>query len=115
MGAGFDNIANKIFVRQALSALAGAKPGDVSRRVGGAYHSNAKWRGSHPLNEVQGVEAIADKVWLPLLSSFPDLERRDTILIGGQTNSDEAGRVRWVAERRSCWASWFGRWRDRSE
>ena len=89
MGAGFDNIANKIFVRQALSALAGAKPGDVSRRVGGAYHSNAKWRGSHPLNEVQGVEAIADKVWLPLLSSFPDLERRDTILIGGQTHSDE--------------------------
>ena len=89
MSARFDNIANKLFARKALSALAEATPATLHQRLGEAYHSNAQWRGSHPMNEVEGVEAIAGRVWLPLLTSFPDLERRDTILIGGQSHGGE--------------------------
>ncbi len=36
-----------------------------------------------PMNEMSGVDAIAARVWLPLLHAFPDLERRDTLLMGG--------------------------------
>ncbi|MEM1317918.1 MAG: ester cyclase, partial [Pseudomonadota bacterium] len=48
------------------------------------YAEGARWRGSHPLNEMDGAEAMADTVWRPLRDSFPDLERRDLIVNGGR-------------------------------
>lgn len=83
MTTGGDHLANKRFVRSALGALAEASPGTLAARLRDAYHPDAEWRGSHPMNEVRGVDAMANVVWEPLLRSFPDLERRDTILIGG--------------------------------
>jgi predicted ester cyclase len=76
--------ADKRFVRDALTAVAEASPSDLPARLLRAYHPDAAWRGSHPMNEVRGVEAIAATVWHPLLRSFPDLERRDSILVGGR-------------------------------
>ncbi|MGL5116404.1 MAG: ester cyclase, partial [Beijerinckiaceae bacterium] len=72
------HITNKRFVREALAALAEATPGTLETRLAAAYHPGAEWRGSHPMNEMHGVEAITAKVWGPLIASFPDLERRDT-------------------------------------
>ncbi len=91
-------IASKIHVRRALSALAEATPATLQSRLAAAYHDDAHWRGSHPLNEMTGIDAIAAKVWLPLLTAFPDLERRDTILIGGtyQGSSGEHAESDWV-------------------
>jgi predicted ester cyclase len=88
------HLRNKAFVRQALCALAEATPATAVRRLAEAYHPQARWRGSHPLNEMQGIEAIAARVWQPLLESFPDLERRDVILIGGHSHgADLVGAV----------------------
>lgn len=85
---------NKAFVHQALSALAEATPATLDARLAAAYHADAEWRGSHPLNELHGTAAIAAKVWRPLLRSFPDLERRDLIVLGGHFNgSDIVGTV----------------------
>ena len=53
------------------------------------YHSDATWRGFHPINELQGLDAIAGNFWQPLRSSFPDLERRDSMIIGGQYQSQQ--------------------------
>ncbi len=86
MTTGGDHLANKRFVRAALGALAEATPATLERRLAEAYHPDAEWRGSHPMNEVKGVVAMADVVWRPLLHAFPDLERRDNILIGGHWN-----------------------------
>jgi len=52
-----------------------------------AYHEDALWWGSHPWNERQGHEAIAE-VWAELRRALPDLERRDLILIGGESLPD---------------------------
>lgn len=84
MTASWDMIAAKRFVREALGRVAESGPAGMAAALAGAYHPDAQWRGSHPLNEMAGVEAIAAKVWLPLKHSFPDLERRDTILIAGE-------------------------------
>lgn len=78
-----DTVSNKRAVRGFMAAIAEAKAENLDERLARAYHPDAGWRGSHPLNELQGVEAIAETVWRPLLSAFPDLERRDAILIGG--------------------------------
>ncbi len=88
------HLRNKAFVRETLMALAEAKPGQIARRLAAAYHPDAEWRGSHPLNEMRGVDAMEEKVWRPLIASFPDLERRDYILIGGHShNTDIVGAV----------------------
>jgi predicted ester cyclase len=78
------NLANKQAVRNQMDAMAQAKPATVERQLAQAYHPDATWRGSHPWNEVQGVPAIAQTFWRPLLQAFPDLERRDNLLLGGR-------------------------------
>ena len=78
------NLARKRRLYRALYELAASGPSDLRDGIGALYHSGATWRGSHPLNEVQGVDAIEQVVWQPLKRSFPDLERRDLILVGGR-------------------------------
>ena len=77
-------LANKRTVLSAMHTIAEANPESVAAELAKIYHPQAQWRGSHPWNELQGVEAIANTVWQPLLHSFPDLERRDDIVIGGE-------------------------------
>ncbi len=77
------HVANKRIVRDHLRAIADATSSGIEAALGRAYHPNAAWRGSHPLNEMSGVGAIAAVVWQPLMRSLPDLERRDAILVAG--------------------------------
>jgi predicted ester cyclase len=76
-------IAIKLRTLNALRKIAEATPQNIGQHLRTAYHPDAVWRGSHPLNELSGVDAIESTVWRPLLAAFPDLERRDTIFIGG--------------------------------
>jgi predicted ester cyclase len=75
--------ATKRLVLERLRAIAEATPATLSARLAAAYHPHAHWRGSHPLNEMTGLDAIAATVWRPLQHAMPDLERRDVIFIGG--------------------------------
>ncbi len=76
-----DSIAlnNKILIKSLLDGIANANPDNLRQNLQQAYHPQANWRGSHPLNELKGLAAIEAVVWLPLLRAFPDLERRDNI------------------------------------
>ncbi len=47
------------------------------------FATDCEWRGSYPLNEVVGQDAIYETAWQPLKKSFPDLERRDLIFMAG--------------------------------
>ncbi|WP_299842775.1 ester cyclase [uncultured Paracoccus sp.] len=78
-----DLIATKTRLLHDLSRLADSPSDRLSDRLSALYAPDAEWRGSHPLNEMRGTEAIAGAVWEPLLHAFPDLERRDLILVGG--------------------------------
>ncbi len=78
------NLENKQKTKFLLDQLAHAGPGRLDQCLAAAYHPDAHWRGSHPLNEVRGLDAIKSVVWRPLLTSCPDLERRDNILAGGR-------------------------------
>ncbi len=78
-----DHVKNKRRLYGELGRLAASAADAVGERIAALYHPQAEWRGSHPLNEVRGPEAIARTAWQPLLASFPDLERRDTIFVGG--------------------------------
>ncbi len=83
------SVHNKSQVRAWMRAIAESTPAAVGRALADAYHPQVVWRGSHPLNEMTGIEAVEQRVWKPLLRSLPDLERRDVILIGGTSEGRE--------------------------
>lgn len=76
-------VQDKSAVWSAMNTIAESTPQTVAERLAAIYHPQAHWRGSHPWNELQGIEQIAQVVWEPLLHAFPDLERRDDIVMGG--------------------------------
>lgn len=82
-----DKLANKRAVWSAMNTIAESDSGALRANLARIYHPDASWRGSHPWNEIKGVEAIEKLFWAPLLHSFPDLERRDNIVIGGAYES----------------------------
>ena len=77
-------LASKDWVRSTMGSLVRGGAVAAPELLAQAYHPDAEWRGSHPWNEVQGVAAIAQVFWQPLLHAFPDMERREQLLIGGQ-------------------------------
>ena len=73
-----DHDTNRAHVASLLHAVAAGESGAVAR----LYADDATWRGSHPLNEMQGHDAI-EGVWADLRQALPDIERRDLLTVGG--------------------------------
>lgn len=47
------------------------------------YTEDALLHAFHPVNDVEGPEAIVEALWRPLRDAFPDIERRDQIIAAG--------------------------------
>ena len=78
------NIANKRLIWEAMNEIANCKSEQLEGVLERYYAADANWRGSHPMNEMQGTNSVAKAVWQPLKNSLPNLERRDEILVGGR-------------------------------
>ncbi len=77
-------VENKRRLYQSLYSLAGCGEDGLKKRVEAVYAGDVTWRGSHPLNEMAGADAVLEQVWQPMLRAFPDIERRDLIFVGGR-------------------------------
>ena len=77
---------SKAEIHESLKALAAADGKALDEAVERIYHPDARWYGSHPINELQGTDAIKE-VWQRLRRSFPDMERRDSIFLVGTSGS----------------------------
>ena len=78
-----ENILNKKKIRNILKKISESNLDDLSHNIKNAYHENAEIYAFHPVNELKGVDEIINTLWKPLIYSFPDLERRDNLIIGG--------------------------------
>lgn len=78
------SVANKTLIYKAFYDLCKAPPTEMTQRLEELYAPDCHWRGSHPLNEMNGADAIHDTVWAPLRRAMPDMERRDLIVMGGE-------------------------------
>ncbi len=76
------HLANKRRAYHSLRELAAAPEQRLGSVLARTYHADARWFGSHPLNEMQGIAAI-EQVWRGMRRAFPDMERRDGMLLGG--------------------------------
>lgn len=71
-------------VHHRLTALAEAGDAGMASALGSLAAPDCEWRAAHPMNEMRGSAAAAARIWSPLFAAFPDLERRDTILVAGR-------------------------------
>ncbi|TNF17962.1 MAG: hypothetical protein EP318_20100 [Rhodobacteraceae bacterium] len=76
--------ALKTRVHTGLAALCEAGPEGLQARTEALYHPEVEVRASHPINEGKGLEFLQNALWGPLMTAFPDLERRDLIVMGGR-------------------------------
>ncbi len=76
--------ANKRAVAANLRRLITGPVDELSDAAGATYAEDARLFAFHPVNEVEGAAAIAAHLWKPLRDAFPDLERRDEILVAGE-------------------------------
>jgi predicted ester cyclase len=67
-----------------LNRLAEAPEGEAAGLLATIAAPSAQWRMVHPLNEISSTAAALEQVWLPLKRALPDLERRDSIFVGGE-------------------------------
>ena len=77
------NIANKKEIRILLKNIAESNLENINKNINDAYHDDAEIRAFHPLNDLKGVSEISEILWKPLIIAFPDLERRDNLILGG--------------------------------
>jgi hypothetical protein len=61
----------------------------VTLLIKSTCHPDINWNGPHPLNHVEGVDALLTEFWYPLLRSFPDLKRKPYIFMGGNSGEEE--------------------------
>lgn len=78
-----DHAANKRAVTLNLRRLFTVPVADLARVAAEAYTPGARLRAFHPVNDVDGADAIASELWMPLREAFPDLERREQIVVAG--------------------------------
>ena len=75
---------NKQLVWDFWRQLSGGNSERLETEIRSHVHADVSWNGPHPINHLQGGDALIKEFWQPLLSSFPDLQRRCDVLIGGR-------------------------------
>jgi predicted ester cyclase len=53
--------------------------------------ADTAWVVSHPVNELQGPDAVASQFFAPLLAALPDIERRTDLFFGGHWDGHVCG------------------------
>ena len=74
---------NKRAVVTNLREILHAPATELEATVANAYADDAKLFAFHPVNNLEGAAAIASDLWRPIRESFPDIERREQIVIAG--------------------------------
>ena len=80
-----DTIATmKRHIHNGLRDLCDAGPKGGAGLADALYHPDVHLRASHPMNESRGRDSLMATLWAPLFAAFPDVERRDLLVVGGR-------------------------------
>ena len=70
--------------RRVSGILNGITAANCEQQIRSLMARDVVWNGPHPINTQSGCDALMSNHYAPLFKSFPDLERRDDILLGGE-------------------------------
>ena len=79
-----ENIANKRRVMSIMAALAEEPIKRLPEVARDGFADDVAINVTHPINELRGVKAGLEQVWLPLRRALPDMERREIFVAGGR-------------------------------
>lgn len=74
---------NKAFIGELRAALYNIDAAELQRQLREFFAADCQAHLAHPLEVMDGVDALYERAYLPLLRAVPDLERRDFILMAG--------------------------------
>jgi predicted ester cyclase len=78
--------------KEAVWALCKRLPGrDFAAACKEMLSTDCLWVASHPVNEVTGPQAVAERFYAPLLAALPDVERRTDLFFGGHWDGHICG------------------------
>ena len=86
------NIANKRRVMAIMRALAEEPSKRLPEIAQDGLAADIALHVTHPVNELRGIDAGLEQLWLPLRRALPDMERREVFLAGGRYRDAD-----WVA------------------
>ena len=78
-----ENFKNKQKVKKYLTDIVYSGKSKLDDNLNKYFIKDVKVNCFHPVNEFSGVEKFKEEYWLPLFNAFPDLERRNQLIIGG--------------------------------
>ena len=78
-----ENFNNKTKVRGYLKTIIEGGISKLDQNIENFFNKDVKVNCFHPVNEFEGANTFKEKFWLPLFEAFPDIERREQIVIGG--------------------------------
>ena len=78
-----ENYDNKLKIRDYLNTIVINGISSLDKNLANAFSENVKINCFYPINEFTGIKSFKEKFWKPLFESFPDIERREKIVIGG--------------------------------
>ena len=73
----------KLAYLNAWDTLGKLSVGEWLSALSNLYSADVAWHGPHPINTHQGAANVIEHFWQPFLTAFPDLERRDDIVMAG--------------------------------
>ena len=77
------NLENKKLVRGYLNKIISLGLEGINESLDQAFIDEVNVKSFHPINEFTGKKNFKEKLWIPLFEAFPDLERRENIVVGG--------------------------------
>ncbi|MCY4072816.1 MAG: ester cyclase [Chloroflexi bacterium] len=76
---------NKEFIGGLRAALYDIDASDLQRQLRELFAADCQAHLAHPLESLPGIDALYEGAYLPLLNAVPDLERRDFIVMAGES------------------------------
>ena len=77
------NYNNKQKIKHYLKTTLHSGKEKIDENLKEFFSEDVKVKCFYPLNEFSGITKFKDNYWLPLFEAFPDIERREQVLIGG--------------------------------
>ena len=78
-----ENHTNKLFVRNELKKIFYNKNKNLEKNLQKLFDKDLKVNCFHPINEFDSLDNLKSKFYEPLFKAFPDLERRELMVVGG--------------------------------
>ena len=79
-------------IERLYESLAGGDRDQIHRVAESTLCADVAWSACHPVNDLNGIDAVVEQFLLPLAQAMPDIERRAFIHIPGQFHDQQ-----WIA------------------